>query len=87
MVPSLNNLLANRGVNIPGCDMEGKVVCPGALWVCCQGTRLRSIPPISGGVRRGLEEVALKPWEDASSKKIYLSKTLAYFFFTFKTSL
>ena len=51
MVPSLDNLLANRGVNIPGRDMEGKVVCPGALWVCCQGTRVRSIPPISGGVR------------------------------------
>ena len=67
MVPSLNNLLANRGVNIPGRDMEGKVVCPGALWVCCQGTRVRSIPPISGGVRRALEEVALKPGEDAGA--------------------
>ena len=34
MVPSLNNLLANRGVNIPGRDMEGKVVCPGAHCGC-----------------------------------------------------
>ena len=32
-----------------------------------RGPRVRSIPPINGGVRRALEEVALKPWEDAGA--------------------
>ena len=44
MVPSLYSLLVNRRVKIPGRDMEGKVVLPGALWVCCQGTQGKEHP-------------------------------------------